>query len=37
MFFSLVKLRLYYSRLRPILDARIMKRLSALLWRLTKA
>jgi glycosyltransferase involved in cell wall biosynthesis len=37
MFFSLAKLRLYYSRLRPILDARAMERLSALLWRLTKA
>lgn len=37
MFFSLVKLRLYYSRLRCTLSTRPMKALSSFLWNLTKA
>ena len=37
MFFSLVKLRVYYSRLRPILGAKAMGKVSSFLWSLTKA
>ncbi|MEM3666740.1 MAG: glycosyltransferase [Candidatus Bathyarchaeia archaeon] len=37
MFFSLVRLRLYYSKFRPILLKRPMKRLSTYLFNLTKA
>jgi len=37
MFFSLIKLRLYYSRFRPVLESRTMKKLSKFLWNLTKA
>jgi glycosyltransferase involved in cell wall biosynthesis len=37
MFFSLIKLRMYYSRFRSILDAKAMMKISSFLWRLTKA
>jgi glycosyltransferase involved in cell wall biosynthesis len=37
MFFSLIKLRLYYSRFRPILDTKTMRNVSSFLWKLTKA
>ena len=37
MFFSLIKLRLYYSRFKCILDTSAMKRLSNILWKITKA
>jgi hypothetical protein len=37
MFFSLVKLRVYYSRLRPILGTKAMGKFSSFLWSLTKA
>jgi glycosyltransferase involved in cell wall biosynthesis len=36
MFFSLIKLRLYYSRFRFILNTNIMKKISSALWKLTK-
>jgi len=37
MFFSLVKLRLYYSRFKRILETGMMKKLSEFVWRLTAA
>jgi len=37
MLFSLVKLRVYYSRLRPILGTKAMEKVSSFLWHLTKA
>jgi glycosyltransferase involved in cell wall biosynthesis len=37
MLFSLIKLRLYYSRFRPILDTKTMRKTSNFLWKLTKA
>jgi glycosyltransferase involved in cell wall biosynthesis len=37
MFFSLLKLRLYYSRFKPILDTKVMRKLSGFIWSLTKA
>jgi glycosyltransferase involved in cell wall biosynthesis len=37
MLFSLIKLRLYYSRFRPILDTKTMRSISNFLWKLTKA
>ncbi|WP_161969735.1 glycosyltransferase [Candidatus Methanodesulfokora washburnensis] len=37
MFFSLIKLRLYYSRFRPVLDTKTMRKISSFLWNLTKA
>jgi len=37
MFFFLIKLRLYYSRFRPILDTIPMRHLSGFIWKLTKA
>jgi glycosyltransferase involved in cell wall biosynthesis len=37
MFFSLIKLRLYYSRFKAILDTKAMKEISGFLWKLTKA
>jgi glycosyltransferase involved in cell wall biosynthesis len=37
MFFSLIKLRVYYSRLRPILGTKAMRKVSSFLWSLTKA
>jgi hypothetical protein len=37
MLFSLIKLRLYYSRFRPILDTKTMRNISNFLWKLTKA
>jgi hypothetical protein len=37
MSFSLLKLRLYYSRFKPILDTKVMRKLSGFIWSLTKA
>jgi glycosyltransferase involved in cell wall biosynthesis len=37
MFFSLIKLRLYYSKFRPILNTKTMGRVSEFVWKLTKA
>jgi glycosyltransferase involved in cell wall biosynthesis len=37
MFFSLIKLRIYYSRFRPILNTKAMTRVSGFIWTLTKA
>jgi glycosyltransferase involved in cell wall biosynthesis len=37
MFFSLLKLRIYYSRFRPVLETRIARKLSGFIWDLTKA
>jgi hypothetical protein len=37
MLFSLVKLRVYYSRFRPILGTKAMEKVSSFLWHLTKA
>jgi glycosyltransferase involved in cell wall biosynthesis len=37
MFFSLIKLRVYYSRFRPILYTKVMRKISNFLWNLTKA
>jgi glycosyltransferase involved in cell wall biosynthesis len=37
MFYSLVKLRVNYSRFRSILDTNAMRKISSFLWRLTKA
>lgn len=37
MSFSLVKLRLYYSRFRPLLNTMIIKKFSTFIWNLTKA
>jgi glycosyltransferase involved in cell wall biosynthesis len=37
MFFSLIKLRVYYSRFRPILYAKAVRKISNFLWNLTKA
>ena len=37
MIFSLIRLRLYYSRFRAILDTKVMKKVSGFLWKLTKS
>lgn len=37
MFFSLVKLKIYYSRFRPILHAKSMQKISGFLWKITIA
>jgi len=37
MFFSLIKLRLYYSRFRPLLYTRTFQKLSLFIWHTTKA
>lgn len=37
MLFSIIKLRVYYSRFKPILDSHIIKWLSGFIWKLTQA
>ena len=37
MFFALIRLRIYYSRFKPVLQTSAMRNFSSFLWKLTKA